>query len=101
MTMQEFLTAAELHTTGNVLTHSYEVSNPMALSSYRHGTRKAATPVDMHVTLHPATPCAGGYGAILSASRSADDKVRFALDSALERRDSISNFLKYKSERRP
>ena len=26
-----------------------------------------------------------GYGAILSASRSADDKVRFALDSPLER----------------
>jgi hypothetical protein len=50
MTMQEFLTrvfttAAKLYTTENVLPHSYEVSNPMALPSYRHGTRKAATPV--------------------------------------------------------
>jgi hypothetical protein len=55
MTMQEFLTrvfttAAKLHTTGNVLLHSYEVSNLMALSSYRHGTRKAVTPVDTYYT---------------------------------------------------
>ena len=52
MTMQEFLTrafttAAKLHTTGNVLPHSCEVSNPMALSSYRQGTREAATLVDI------------------------------------------------------
>jgi hypothetical protein len=47
--MQEFLTrafttAAKLHTTGNVLPHSYEVSNPMALSSYRHGTPQGCDP---------------------------------------------------------
>ena len=55
-----FTTAAKLHTTENVLPHSYEVSNPMALSSYRHGTRKAATPVDIARNASSRHPSAGG-----------------------------------------
>jgi hypothetical protein len=67
MTMPEFLTrvftpAAKLHTTGNVLPHSYEVSNPMALSSYRHGTRKADGNDDAAAALRGGDGGGGGGG---------------------------------------